>query len=136
VYQITCIGFINKKIIIDTFVLYFQDSSRAAYEKRQKRRQIRELQASIDKHDADAVREILRDDFDVDFQYRGQTALQLAVREGCYDICKQLIARGANVNVQDVEYNNLLHMACCEKTLDQGKKIMNIFSFFFSQTSI
>ncbi|WAQ95402.1 Y381-like protein [Mya arenaria] len=70
------------------------------------------LGESIDKRDADAVQEILKEEFDVDFQYRGQTALQLAVREGCLEICKLLITRGANVNMSDAEQNNLLNMAC------------------------
>ncbi|XP_052815323.1 putative ankyrin repeat protein RF_0381 [Mya arenaria] len=89
-----------------------RENSKAGYEKRQKRRQIRVLQESIDKRDADAVQEILKEEFDVDFQYRGQTALQLAVREGCLEICKLLITRGANVNMSDAEQNNLLNMAC------------------------
>ena len=88
------------------------DNSRAGFEKRQKRRQIRALQEAIDKHDAIAVKEILQDDFDVDFQYRSQTALQLAVKEGCYDICKLLIEKEASVNTADAENNNLLNMAC------------------------
>ena len=95
---------------ISQFLL--SDNSRAGFEKRQKRRQIRALQEAIDKHDVIAVKEILQDDFDVDFQYRSQTALQLAVKEGCYDICKQLIEKGASVNTADAENNNLLNMAC------------------------
>ncbi|KAH3869881.1 ankyrin repeat domain-containing protein 50-like [Dreissena polymorpha] len=89
-----------------------RDSSRAGFEKREKRRQIRRLQEAIDKKDTETVKEILQDEFDVDFQYRGQTALQQAVREGCLDICKLLIAKGANVNMSDAEQNNLLNMAC------------------------
>lgn len=93
-------------------MIWFSDNSRAGFEKRQKRRQIRALQEAIDKHDTASVKDILQDEFDVDFQYRSQTALQLAVREGCYDICKLLIEKGASVNTSDAENNNLLNMAC------------------------
>ena len=88
------------------------DNSRIGFEKRQKRRQIRALQEAIDKHDTPTVKEILQEEFDVDFQYRCQTALQLAVKEGCYDICELLIDKGASVNTADAESNNLLNMAC------------------------
>lgn len=57
------------------------------------------------------VKKILENDFDVDFQYRSQTALQLAVREGCFNICKLLIDKGANVNMSDAEQNSLLNTA-------------------------
>ena len=48
----------------------------------------------------------------MDFQYRSQTALQLAVKEGHYDICELLIEKGASVDTADAENNNLLNMAC------------------------
>ncbi|KAL4240565.1 hypothetical protein ACF0H5_001357 [Mactra antiquata] len=89
-----------------------RDSSRVGFEKRQKRRQIRSLQEAIDKHDTESVKTQLQEDFDVDFQYRSQTALQLAVKENCLDICRILIEKGANVNMTDAEMNNLLNMAC------------------------
>jgi len=47
----------------------------------------------------------------VDFQYRSQTALQLAVRENCYAICNLLIDKGANVDMADAEQNSLLNLA-------------------------
>lgn len=98
--------------IIYDYIKLIADNSRAGFEKRQKRRQIRALQEAIDRRDTTAVEKILEDDFDVDFQYRSQTALQLAVREGCYNICKLLIDRKANVNMSDAEQNNLLNLAC------------------------
>ncbi|XP_053389618.1 ankyrin repeat domain-containing protein 50-like [Mercenaria mercenaria] len=88
-----------------------RDNSRAGFEKREKRRQIRALQEAIDNHSTESVQKILENEFDVDFQYRSQTALQLSVKEGCYDICKILIDKGANVNMADAEQNNLLNMA-------------------------
>lgn len=99
-------------LIIYYYIKLIADNSRAGFEKRQKRRQIRALQEAIDQRDTTAVEKILEDDFDVDFQYRSQTALQLAVREGCYNICKLLIDRKANVNMSDAEQNNLLNLAC------------------------
>ena len=95
------------------------DNSRAGFEKRQKRRQIRALQEAIDKHDTDLVKKCLDDEFDVDFQYRSQTALQLAVKEGCMDICQLLINKGADVNMADAEMNNLLNMACCKGQINR-----------------
>ena len=103
---------IKRILFYDNSLFISSDNSRAGFEKRQKRRQIRALQEAIDNHDAVLVKEILQDDFDVDFQYRSQTALQLAVKEGCYDICKLLIEKGASVNTADAENNNLLNMAC------------------------
>ncbi|KAJ8317845.1 hypothetical protein KUTeg_002936 [Tegillarca granosa] len=89
-----------------------QDYTRAGFEKREKRRRIRKLQDAISQNDVKSVKELLQDKFDVDFQYRGQTALQLAVKSGNYDICKLLIAAGADVNKTDAELNNLLNAAC------------------------
>ncbi|XP_076074793.1 ankyrin repeat and SOCS box protein 16-like isoform X1 [Mytilus galloprovincialis] len=89
-----------------------QDNSRAGFEKREKRRQIRKLQDAITAKDVSTVKEILEDDFDVDFQYRGQTALQQAVKEGQEEICKLLIDKGADIGACDAELNSLLHIAC------------------------
>ncbi|XP_076459190.1 uncharacterized protein LOC143292617 [Babylonia areolata] len=87
---------------------------RAAFEKREKRRTIRRLQEAIDDKDVASVKDILQKDqeFDVDFRYRGQTALQLSVRLGITDICSLLLDRGANVDEADGELNSLLNVAC------------------------
>ncbi|XP_025083080.1 ankyrin-1-like isoform X2 [Pomacea canaliculata] len=86
--------------------------SKAAYEKREKRRRIRKLQEAIEQNDVATVQELLHQEFDVDFRYKGQTALQLAVCHGQFEICKLLLERGASVNETDVELNSLLNMAC------------------------
>lgn len=70
------------------------------------------------------MQEIVQDEFDVDFQYRSQTALQLAVKEGCYDICKILIEKGANVNMADAEQNNLLNMAAWRGNIYLNKSLI------------
>jgi hypothetical protein len=67
--------------VIPIILILFIDSSRSGFEKREKRRQIRKLQDAITEKDVSCVKEILQDEFDVDFQYRGQTALQQAVRD-------------------------------------------------------
>ncbi|KAL8585022.1 hypothetical protein ACOMHN_043658 [Nucella lapillus] len=87
---------------------------RAAFEKREKRRTIRRLQEAIDSEDVGAVQEILQRDaeFDVDFRYRGQTALQQSVRLGAEPICGLLLGRGASVEEADGERNSLLNVAC------------------------
>lgn len=100
------------------------EDSEAAYEKREKRRNIRKLQEAIDKKDTRAVEEILQKDFDVDFRYRGQTALQLAVNLGALDICKLLIDRGANVDEADGELNSLLNSACWNGHGDVAKLLI------------
>ncbi|KAL3877486.1 hypothetical protein ACJMK2_035186 [Sinanodonta woodiana] len=101
------------------------DNSRAGFEKREKRRTIRGLQEAIDNNDVETVKQILTGDFDVDFQYRSQTALQLAVKQGCHEICKLLIKKGANVNMADAELNNLLNMACWRGYLDIAKLLVD-----------
>ncbi|XP_059142708.1 ankyrin repeat domain-containing protein 50-like [Physella acuta] len=87
-------------------------SSKANFEKREKRRKIRELQASIVNRNVPDVKMILNSDFDVDFQYNSQTSLQLAVCEGSYEICELLISKKANVNQTDADGNSLLNKAC------------------------
>ncbi|KAK3789157.1 hypothetical protein RRG08_001550 [Elysia crispata] len=87
-------------------------SGKAGFEKREKRRTIRQLQNFISQGNVAAVQEILKSDFDVDFQYNGMTSLQLAVCEGLHEICKLLIDKGANVDQADANGNSLLNMAC------------------------
>lgn len=99
--------------------------SKAAYEKREKRRNIRKLQEAIDSKDIAAVQDLLKRDFDVDFRYRGQTALQLAVRLGALDICKLLVERGANVDEADGELNSLLNTACWNGYEDIAKLLID-----------
>lgn len=99
--------------------------SKAAYEKREKRRNIRKLQEAIDSKDITAVQDLLQKDFDVDFRYRGQTALQLAVRIGALDICKLLVERGANVDEADGELNSLLYTACWNGYEDIAKLLID-----------
>ncbi|XP_067672358.1 ankyrin-1-like [Haliotis asinina] len=84
----------------------------SAYEKREIRRRIRKLQDTISENKIELVKEIIAGDIDVDFYYRGQTALQLAVREGHFEICRLLIDKGADVNKTDAEMNSLLNSAC------------------------
>ncbi|KAK7506161.1 hypothetical protein BaRGS_00002273 [Batillaria attramentaria] len=98
--------------------------SKAAYEKRVKRRTIRKLQEAIDENDVSSVKEMLENEFDVDFRYRGQTALQLAVRLGTLDICQLLVARGASVDEADVESNSLLNVACLYGYQDIAKLLI------------
>ncbi|XP_050390669.2 ankyrin-3 isoform X1 [Patella vulgata] len=84
------------------------NNSERNFEKREKRRRIRKLQEAIDVNNIQLVQEILVEKFDVDFQYRAHTSLQLAVRLGFFDICQLLINAGADVNAADVEANSLL----------------------------
>ena len=70
-----------------------ENGGRAGFEKREKRRKIRQLQSAISDGDVSRVREILSSNFDVDFQYNSQTSLQLAVCEGKEEICALLIAK-------------------------------------------
>ncbi|XP_041364259.1 ankyrin repeat domain-containing protein 50-like [Gigantopelta aegis] len=100
------------------------DNSKAGFEKREKRRGIRKLQDAIIEKNVTLVKEILESDFDVDFQYRGQTALQLAVREGNLEICRLLIERGADVNMRDAEMNSLLNSACWRGHADIAKLLI------------
>jgi len=89
-----------------------ENGGRAGFEKREKRRKIRQLQSAISDGDVSRVREILSSNFDVDFQYNSQTSLQLAVCEGKEEICALLIAKGANIEQCDAQGNSLLNMAC------------------------
>lgn len=105
--------------------ILFSDSKRSGFEKREKRRTIRYLQEAIEQNNVEKVKEYLLADFDVDFQYKEKTALQLAVVKGHFDICKLLIEKGANVNKSDAEENNLLHMACIWRYLDIARLLIS-----------
>ena len=98
---------------------------KAAYEKREKRRTVRKLQEAIDARDTATVKDILQKDFDVDFRYRGQTALQLAVRLGALDICKLLMERSPNVDEADGELNSILNSACWNGYEDVAKLLID-----------
>ncbi len=52
------------------------------YEKRAKRRAIRQLHDAVQKNNILLVKELLNPDLDVNFHYNGQTALQIAVTSG------------------------------------------------------
>ncbi|XP_061175209.1 ankyrin-1-like [Saccostrea echinata] len=101
-----------------------QDKSCNGFEKREKRRRIRRLQDAIIQKDQMKIQELLEEDFEVDFQYRGQTALQLAVKEGEYKICKKLVEKGANVNVSDAQKNSVLNTACWKGLTDIVKLLV------------
>ncbi|RUS74837.1 hypothetical protein EGW08_017394 [Elysia chlorotica] len=99
-------------------------SGKAGFEKREKRRTIRQLQNYISQGNVAAVEEILSSDFDVDFQYNGMTSLQLAVCEGLLEICKLLIDKGANVDQADANGNSLLNMACWRGYVDVAQLLV------------
>lgn len=100
------------------------DKSRSGFEKREKRRRIRKLQDAIIQKDRVKIQELLEEDFEVDFQYRGQTALQLAVKEGEYEICQKLVEKGADVNVCDAQKNSVLNTACWKGHADIVKLLV------------
>lgn len=100
------------------------DKSHNGFEKREKRRRIRKLQDAVLQKDRDKIQELLKEDFEVDFQYRGQTALQLAVKEGEYEICHKLVEKGANVNVCDAQKNSILNTACWKGHTDIVKLLV------------
>ncbi|KAH9502346.1 hypothetical protein Btru_073508 [Bulinus truncatus] len=100
-------------------------SGRAGFEKREKRRNIRQLQNAIMERDIELIKSILDIDFEIDFQYNSQTSLQLAVCQGCTDICSLLIAKGANVNQADADGNSLLNMACWRGFFEIAQLLVN-----------
>ena len=87
------------------------DDRNRQYEKRAKRRAIRQLHDAVGKNQLDTVREMLTPDLDVNFHYNGESALQIAVVKGLEEMCKILIAHGADVDKYNAEDNTLLHMA-------------------------
>ena len=110
--------------LIPVLCLFVLDKSRSGFEKREKRRRIRKLQDAIIQKDQGKIQELLQEDFEVDFQYRGQTALQLAVKEGEYEICQKLVEKGADINVCDAQKNSVLNTACWKGYLDIVKLLV------------
>ena len=51
------------------------------------------------------VEEILTPEVDVNFQYGGVSALQIAVQSGHTQMCRLLVEREANVNHADAKYD-------------------------------
>ncbi|XP_064637949.1 ankyrin repeat domain-containing protein 17-like [Lineus longissimus] len=81
--------------------------------KRAIRRTMRNLHDAISKNN---LREVMAlcsgGNVDVNFHFKGQSALQIAVTKGYFDICAFLINKGADVNQRNAEMNSLLNMAC------------------------
>lgn len=59
---------------------------KSTYEKRAIRREIRKLHEAVKKNEITKLKDILASEIDVNFHYGGQTALQLAVKQGCFAI--------------------------------------------------
>jgi len=81
------------------------------YEKRVKRHAIRQLHIAIEENNIERVLELITPEIDVNFHYGGQSALQIAVIGGHFNICKVLINNGADVDKCDAQNNSLLNMA-------------------------
>ncbi|CAL1531594.1 unnamed protein product [Lymnaea stagnalis] len=96
----------------------------SGFEKREKRRNIRQLQHAISEKDVVTVKDILNTEFEVDFQYNSQTSLQLAVCQGSAEICSLLVAKGANVNQADADGNSLLNMSCWRGYVDVAQLLI------------
>ncbi|XP_074649379.1 uncharacterized protein LOC141904645 [Tubulanus polymorphus] len=80
--------------------------------KRAVRRTIRLLHEAIARNDLEEVKSIATENVDVNFHWRGQSALQLAVQKGYYEISAFLVKKGADVNKCNAESNSVLNMAC------------------------
>ena len=72
-------------------------AGKAGFEKREKRRNIRQLQCAIKENNNVSAKELLDSDFEIDFQYNSQTCLQLAVCQGNTEISKLLIEKVMNM---------------------------------------
>lgn len=81
------------------------------FEKRAKRRVIRQLHDHVRNDRILDVAELLKSELDVNFHYNGETALQIAVVYGHEKMCKLLIEQGGDVDKSDAEENCLLNMA-------------------------
>ena len=112
---------------------YSTESSGAIDQRQHQRRAIRQLHDAISRDDVTLVRQLTtptsgsgRLDYDVDQCLRGVTALQAAARRGFVDVCRCLLAAGAEPDRFDpASGDTALHAAATAGHVDTVRALLD-----------
>lgn len=83
---------------------------RIVYEKNM-RNLVRNLHKAINDKNLNDVKECIKTGFHLDNFYNGKVASQVALQNGCYEICSLLLKSGSDINLHIEEGNTLLHLS-------------------------
>ncbi|CAH1795379.1 unnamed protein product, partial [Owenia fusiformis] len=88
------------------------DSREANAAKRAARREVKLFQDAIRENDIEKVKTLIHPRLDLNFSYKGISALEIAVKNANEEMCKVLLNNGADTNKEVASHNSLLNLAC------------------------
>ena len=113
--------------------MYDTDSSGVVDQRQQQRRSLRQLHDAISRDDVTVVRQLTtptsgsgRLDYDVDGSLRGATPLRAAAQRGSAELCRCLLAAGADPDrVDPVSGDTALHAAAAAGHVDVLRALLD-----------